>query len=543
MKHFKSFRNVILLFIAIISIIIISACRPDNKDGTTDVTSSTSASEATTVATTPTPETTPTSETTPSPTPDVDLSLFAIKPKYSYAEEFNKDGYAVVAMISDSGYMEYQIIDENGSDVFGPVDWVLLDQGPNLSPFCENGKYGYINSKFEVVIEPEYDSGSRADEDGCYPVEKNGKWGRIDEANQWICLPQFDAIEGYYSDGETGFIKISNDGVWGVADRSGNIIIEPKYSWIGLPNEIPDFDMITWYPNKTGLFMICLGENYEKSGLADKNGNILFEPVAEYGFLFAENGLAAVTIDGKTGYLNAQGKIVIEPQYNWAYMFNSDGLAKVEFEDYRYAYIDETGRLLDTKTVEAKGVFEFTRDGISFGTKDGVTGLFNSEGKCIFDTKGNYPYITEISGKEVYYIVFEDKSVFVDLKGNIIFEYPVIVEHVFTEDGTMIFRENEKYGMMDTEGNRLIEPVYERVYGDWNSNYHEGGNIINYSDRELVMTQVQENYLSSPMYGILSSDGQELLPPICPNYIIISANGMVPVQVGELYGYIHIDLG
>lgn len=538
MKHLKPFYFALFLLIALMSVLL-SACDPDNVTGTTDIASSTGVSESTAVSTTPEP----TPKPTPSPTPAVDLSLFAIQPQYGYTEGFNGDGYAVVYKDRDMSNTECLIIDESGAVVFGPVEWVFLDESPNLSPFGENGKYGYINSNFEVVIEPEYDSAWIADEDGCYPVQKNGKWCRIDQANEWVCPPQFERIEGYYPDGSTGFIKFSENELWGVADRFGNIILEPEYSYIGLPNEEIEEGIPEWYPNNMGLFMICTGQEREKCGLANKKGEIVFEPVAEYGFNFSDNGLSRVVIDGKAGYINTKGKIVIEPEYYWADMFNSEGLAKVWFEDDSYAYIDETGRTLDPETVEAKGIFEFTYRGISFGTKDGITGLFDSTGKCLFDSQGSYPNVFPRDGNDVYIFMHENKSTILDIKGNVISEYPFIVEHYFSKENTLIFLEDEKYGVMDADGNRLIEPEYDCIYGDWNTNDHEGGRIINSSDRELVMTQVQDNYLSSPTYGILSADGKELLPPISPNYIIVSANGMVPVQVGDLYGYIKIDLG
>lgn len=539
MKHFKSIHVVSFLLITFLSGSILSACSPDNMAGTTDIASSTGISESTTVSTTPEPTTTP----TPSPTPAVDLSLFAIQPQYSYADRFNGDGYAVVYMNSDPDNTECLIIDESGEVVFGPVEWIFLDEGPNLSPFCENGKYGFINSEFEVVIEPEYDNAWIAGEDGCYAVRKNGKWGRIDQNNQWVCPPRFEEIDGYYSDGLTGFIKFYEDGAWGVADRFGNVILDPEYSCIGLPNEEFEYGIPEWSPNKMGLFMICTGKEREKSGLANKKGEIVFEPVAEYGFAFADNGLSRVIIDGKAGYINTKGKIVIEPEYYWADMFNSEGLAKVWFEDDSYAYVDETGRLLEPETVEAKGVFEFTYKGISFGTKDGVTGFFDSNGKCIFDSQGHYPYLIQKDGNDAYLINYESTSIILDIKGNVISENPFIVEHYFSKENILIFQEDGKYGVMDADGNRLIEPVYDRIYGDWNTNDHEGGMIINYSDRELVMTAVYDTKSDSGGFGILSSDGKELLPPISPNYIIVSANGMVPVQVGDLYGYIKIDLG
>jgi hypothetical protein len=68
--------------------------------------------------------------------------VFAIQPQYSYAENFSDDGYAVVYINSDPDNIDCLIIDMNGSAVFGPVDWIFLDESPTLSPFYETGKYG-----------------------------------------------------------------------------------------------------------------------------------------------------------------------------------------------------------------------------------------------------------------------------------------------------------------------------------------------------------------------------------------------------------------
>jgi hypothetical protein len=92
--------------------------------------------------------------------------------------------------------------------------------------------------------------------------------------------------------------------------------------------------------------------------------------------------------------------------------------------------------------------------------------------------------------------------------------------------------------MMDVAGNRLIEPLYDGIYGDWNTNDHEGPYFSNHSDRDLAMTAMHD--YDSGHFGIISFDGEELVPPISKYYLSVSANGMVPVLVGDKWGYIQI---
>lgn len=329
-------------------------------------------------------------------------------------------------------------------------------------------------------------------------------------------------------------------------NKSGEVILEPDYSYIAFPEDGFEYGIPNWESNGTGLFMICTGENNgPPCGLVNSKGEIIFEPIAEVGIEFADNGLASVLIDGKMGYINAKVEMVIAPQFSWAYEFNEHGLAQVELDNGEIAYIDESGEVLDPDAIDVADTFEYTKNGISFGLKDGVYGLYNTEGECIFDSHGYYPNQSPEYGDEMYLFVYEDKSVCLDLKGNIIAELPMGIEHYFVEYDTYLFRENDKFGMMDKTGKRLIEPAYDFVYGDWNTNDHEGPYFVNQSSRELAMTNMYGHDVSDPnlsLYGILACDGEELVPPISSNYLSVSANGMVPIQVGDMWGYIQIDV-
>ena len=64
-----------------------------------------------------------------------------------------------------------------------------------------------------------------------------------------------------------------------------------------------------------------------KYGYADKSGALVIEPRFDGAMLFSE-GLAAVKIDEKYGYIDKAGEWVIEPTFSYATYF-SEGLAAV----------------------------------------------------------------------------------------------------------------------------------------------------------------------------------------------------------------------
>ncbi|HAA00588.1 MAG TPA: hypothetical protein DCD96_02980, partial [Flavobacteriales bacterium] len=77
-----------------------------------------------------------------------------------------------------------------------------------------------------------------------------------------------------------------------------------------------------------------------KDGYIDKSGKVIVEPKYDKTFPF-RNGLGRFQEEGKTGFLNASGKVVIEAQFDRATDFN-DGLAAVS-NGGKWSFIDEKG--------------------------------------------------------------------------------------------------------------------------------------------------------------------------------------------------------
>ena len=136
----------------------------------------------------------------------------------------------------------------------------------------ESPKWGFIDKKGKMVVEPQFDDVYPFG-DGLYKVEVNGKYGFIDKKGKMVVEPQFERV-GYSF--EDGLCKVKLNGKWGFIDKTGKMVVEPQLDDVGSFND----------------------------------------------------GLCWVKVNGKTGFIDKKGKMVIEPQFKNIKKFG-DGLMAV----------------------------------------------------------------------------------------------------------------------------------------------------------------------------------------------------------------------
>jgi hypothetical protein len=259
------------------------------------------------------------------------------------------------------------------------------------------GKYGYVDRKGNVVIEPQFDN-AKSFSEGLAWAEKDGKTGYIDKTGTFVIMLNgergeafsegvaivgdheklinnkgetlvdgkqlrylvvsvsegmlqvrnmdykygfFDkngnqAIEFKYDDANAfsdGIAWVKKDGKWGCIDKKGNTVIEFDYVWIN------DFNDGLAFVRKDNTHPMCI----------DREGNVVIDEFPQglhwSNYLDFSEGLACVEMDGKYGYIDKTGKYAIEPHFSYAKNF-SDGLALIMDENFKCGYIDKKGRIV-----------------------------------------------------------------------------------------------------------------------------------------------------------------------------------------------------
>lgn len=257
------------------------------------------------------------------------------------------------------------------------------------------GKYGYVDRKGNVVIEPHFDN-AKSFSEGLAWAEKDGKSGYIDRTG--IFVIELDAKDGEpFTDGfarvrmgdqnydiinkkgevvvdgkqfdnvrqmSEGMVVVCKDKKYGVLDRNGNQIAAPKFvecqdfsdglAWVKIGkrwgcidkngNMVIDTNYVSINGFHEGLAFVWKDYPWRNEALPvciDKKGNIVIEELPKVGgeidHLFFSEGLACIKVNDKYGYIDKTGKFVIEPQFDFAQNF-SDGLALIAYEKERVYY-------------------------------------------------------------------------------------------------------------------------------------------------------------------------------------------------------------
>ena len=273
------------------------------------------------------------------------------------------------------------------------------------------------------------------------------------------------------------YAKLLQNGKSGVLDGNGNILIEPSYDFIDIPNPSkPVFICNSEYNttkkeynntkvlNDKGEEILKSFEKisalrftgtvsdipYEKStlkylengkwGIIDFEGNKLCK--AEYDSIESlsyKEGSLLVVKDGKTGVMNIKGKIIIEPEYSG---INADNYynEKTGFKNAGFVIYNETD------------------EGIRYG-------YVNSKGDQIIDVECNALYrLTDIRDDENVYIL-NSKNGKYGVQKNKVTLLNNDYENIQYDSSGKLYKVQKmgKLGIMDFNGKQVLKPEYDDI--------------------------------------------------------------------------------
>lgn len=258
------------------------------------------------------------------------------------------------------------------------------------------------------------------------------------------------------------FPMYSLDEKVGVVDKTGKIVIEPKYLNVYIPN--PEIDVFAceledkiFFVNASGDVLFEQYENVsvikmsetsgevernvltykdgEKYGLIDILGNKLTDAkYEEIKSLDSRPGMILVKRDNKYGLINEKGTIIIQAKYN---AIKSDGYS-TEKDGY-----NKTGYI----------VSERTNNGIIYG-------YINYEGKVLIEPKYESIKRANKQSDDIYLIVMErgKKGVIRNTKSIIKNNYQSVSYAEIAD--IFVVEKVGKYGFFSIEGDEILKPAY-----------------------------------------------------------------------------------
>lgn len=242
--------------------------------------------------------------------------------------------------------------------ILSNMDQFAFKEG--LALVIQAGKYGYINTKGNDVVVPQYDQASPY-RNGLAQIIVDDKYGYLNTKGEIAVEPQYDYAFQY----EDGMIRVVKDDKAGFMDAKGKLIAEPQY------DETYFNDYLPFINN----FRIVTIEG--KYGYLDKSGNEVVKPQYDNVAPFFTDGLAAVKSHGRIGYIDETGQEIIRPYYDEPTLpFFSEGIAVVKIDDH-FGMIDKN----DVPVLPIQEVYEDlypVTDGMSAVQVDGLWGYIAS---------------------------------------------------------------------------------------------------------------------------------------------------------------------
>lgn len=371
---------------------------------------------------------------------------------------------------------------------------------------------------------------------------------------------------------EYDFFVLNKDEKYGVIDKDGNVVIEPNYISIQIPNpskpvficfksyniEDRTYDTVVYnekneqilekYENVEAILLQTdIDTNpYEKSvltykqdgkyGLVSLEGKEITKPIYDQiESLNYKEGTFIVKQNEKLGVINMKGKVIIESEYetitsdnyyNEATKNKTTGfiVSKKTDQGYRYGYINYKGNvILQTEYTELERVAQIPKEELYFiAFKNGQAGLLKNKEVIM-----NYEY------EDIQYSALND---------------------------IFIIQRNGKKGVATKNGEIVIRTEYDdilfagiyinAVKGEENFIFDANGNSIQTNSISVTETDNENCYIAidkNDIYTLVDANGKTILDnnytymeDLPGNYFIVARDGKNGVI--DIRGNFIIDL-
>ncbi len=389
---------------------------------------------------------------------------------------------------------------------------IYSQSNENVYIYEKDGKYGYVNNNFEVVIKPIYDEGLGGFEKkfrGKYSIfELNGKYGVFDISENYIIPPIYDFLSytnsknifkfSSISTGKSGLINIDNKEVLKpiyntfddeiiITNNGNSFIIIKELIEYNLLNNVGETKIKSNFISGNFDSNIHVFEKNEKYGYVDHNGKEVIKPIYEYASNFNKEK-AIVRINEKYGIINRFGELMIKPEYDkisYRSVFkskNSSSQVKSSSEIYyikknnKVGVLDESLEIIVEPIYDEIGCFN---EGFAYVSIDKKFGFINEKGILIIPLiYDNAIYFSEGLAS----VLKEKKWICINSENEIIINSKFIdYIHPFSE-GLAVYKQrryrdngkySDRYGYINMKGDIVILATFKKA-----KNFNNGVGVI-----------------------------------------------------------------
>lgn len=274
------------------------------------------------------------------------------------------------------------------------------------------------------------------------PVKSGEKWGYINTKGEYKINPQFQDAQ-FFRDGLAKVLSV--DGKVGYISEDGKYVIPAKYK--------------SGTPFQEGLAFVVSDGGYPTC--IDKSGETKFQlKQAKYAFWFSEGLAMFQTSDEKFGFVDESGKVIINPQFEYARPFH-EGYAAI-CQNKKWGFIDKSGKIVINPQFE--GVMDFRKGKAAFYNGK-QCGFIDTKGSYAINPQFDYTMsfsegIASVYSGKLFGYVGEDGKIIIN---------PQFEEAMSFKSNLALIKQNDKYGYINKEGKIEINPQFDEAtmfYGD-----------------------------------------------------------------------------
>ncbi len=260
--------------------------------------------------------------------------------KINWLFPFEND-YALFTVLDENNKRKFGLIDRKGEVIIEPIYGVInrFDDS-ELMTVRKGEHWAIMNTKGEVVLPFKYNYLWPWDDNEHYNAQLNGQWGVINYKGE-VIIP-FRPMS-MLSGPENGYLRfsLSNDPSnrqFGLLDLEGNTVLEPVHNFMNSDDWfIVNKDGQWYYLDKdlnkvlsfVGLEVVSLGlgwhndlttinvkiEGEKRQGLINRRGEFVIEPIYDYVGYYGNSDFMVARIGEKRGVINLKGEVIVPFEY------------------------------------------------------------------------------------------------------------------------------------------------------------------------------------------------------------------------------------
>ena len=335
------------------------------------------------------------------------------------------------------------------------------------------------------------------------------------------------------------------DNKWGIIDESGNTVIDPSYEeMIIVPNSKNDVFLCTYDVDyNTGTYKTKVLNSKNEEIFKDYEQVEAIQNKDENDNLWYEDNVLKVKKDGKYGMINLSGKELLTCEYDKIEALDGIKNAIKVSKDGKYGIVDKEGKiLLNINYTDVTNLGKDNKSGFIVKNSEGKYGIVDFVGDVILETK--YDEIEKVYGNDYYVVKKSGKQILVKKDGTEVLKsgFDEIVEILKNVDNGIIYKKDNKYGIMKTTGEVTIEPNYDKL------SEAKSGIFIAKKDGKYGIIDIQKNtkveFKYNSMYynekaDIYISEDEDFNNDIIDNTYTVKLAGIL-LDIDNEKGYIEI---